>query len=537
MLAAHVLPARHRNLTRLLCAAVTVLALAALLTAASAVVAGGHLEEGLGEPVPGVAIALQADRASLAIACFAALAALVALSDRGREGSECAALMTCLLGALVCALAPNLTTLFAGLEIGNLGALLIMRSGVHRASRLALSGFAIQNLAALGLLAAAVELQLSRGTTDFASLSVAPLAVGPAVLWALAGSLRLLAPVFSQGRGHPRNRLGGMAVVAVPGGLVALLRLLQTSDGALPPVVAVMLGTIGAVAALGGSVAALRGRRRPHTAGRGLCIAAGGNVIAGAALRGDDGRYAFAAAAVSLILILVSSPSWSPRRNGGVGRVLAAISLAIAGGLPLGFGATTLILELDVVAAGGPPGNILLLALGPAAVLAAVSGGLAARALFTSAQPSGAGEDTGVAWGAGVGVGLSIIGGLLPGLALRLMVAPLAGTDAGMVIDAGAIRGPGGGWSGGYIALASVLVMAIVVSVLVLSGAPSPVAEPAAPERAGTSPPSFLSGRRIPAPWLRQSGALVARLDTWLIGQPRLLWAVTGVAVTAFLFR
>src|SRR5258708_33122945 len=72
-------------------------------------------------------------------------------------------------GAGVAGLAGNAVVLFAGMEVGNVGALLLAgdRTRARPGPRLR---FAVQHGAALGLLAAAIQLQNGSQTTDFAAL-------------------------------------------------------------------------------------------------------------------------------------------------------------------------------------------------------------------------------------------------------------------------------------------------------------------------------------------------------------------------------
>ncbi|MFN2568349.1 MAG: hypothetical protein ABR564_01950 [Candidatus Dormibacteria bacterium] len=551
------LPDRVLRAGRALCALLTALSLAALLWAAASVFSGGHVDQVLGEPVPGVALALRADGPALVVACLASVAALVALVNPRLPRSDLCGLMVCLLGALICALAAGLTGLFAGLEVGNLGALLLMGGGSHRMSRRALAAFAVQHVASLGVLVVAVDLQVSRGSTDLGALAVVPLGAGQLLPWLLAGSVRVLAPAAGGDPVYRRTHFVWMGVAAVPSGLVVLLRLAQATDGHLMAPLPLVVGLCASTVALYGSLVALRCHREAAAAGRGLCIATSGMTVAAFSVTGDAGHEALAALAVALVLSLISAPAWNSRHITERGRWLAAMGLLAAGGLPLGFGTTAVLLGLDAVTFRGLPGALLLLLLGPSAALAGVAAGLAARHRLTALIPNPDDEPPPpVRWEGGVGLALSCAGALLPGLAVSWVVGPLAGADVAAT-DAGAVRGPGGGWSGGYVAAAVILALAMVGSALVLIGAlpraarhlHSPVGghprpsgatsrrRTATPRTADGSSPGHLRGWDAPLVWLGAARRHVIIVDRWLVGQPQLLWVLAGIAVSAFMLR
>jgi hypothetical protein len=302
----------------------------------------------------------------------------------------------------------------------------------------------------------------------------------------------------------------------------------------------VVLATFGTAAALWGAVAAWRWKHESRRAGRALLTASAGTLVAIAGLPGGTGG--FAAGVVALELALLAAPAWSrptlPTRRG---RALAAIALAAAGGLPIGFGTTAIVLELGAVSSLGRPYAPLLLALGMAAVIAAGGGVVAARQAIglaalpsgeaASSSPSGDGEVSPLREGSDVGEGapspgplrravlprpdaaaalvLGAAAAVLPGVVGAVLLGPLVGSGAPVVIDAATLHGPGGPWPGGYLSLALLIVLLAVVS-----GGPAWVA--------------VVGARRALGPPARGLGRGLTRLDAWLVTQPGLVFTVVA---------
>jgi hypothetical protein len=329
----------------------------------------------------------------------------------------------------------------------------------------------------------------------------------------------------------------------------------------------VILATFGTAAALWGAVAAWRWKHESRRAGRALLTASAGTLVAIAGLPGGAGG--FAAGVVALELALLAAPAWSrptlPTRRG---RALAATALAAAGGLPIGFGTTAMVLELGAVSSLGRPYAPLLLALGMAAVIAAGGGVVAARqaiglAALTSGEaaaaspPSGDGEVSPLRESSPVGGGvlpprllrravlprpdaavalvLGAAAALFPGVVGAVLLGPLVGSGAPVAIDAATLHGPGGPWPGGYLSLALLVVLLAVVSGGLALGVPFP--HPAHGERGPRPRPAWVAvvgARRALGPPARGFGRGLARLDAWLVTQPGLVFTVV-VALAALL--
>jgi hypothetical protein len=329
-------------------------------------------------------------------------------------------------------------------------------------------------------------------------------------------------------------------VAAAPIAVILLLRLAQVSGGDVGTPVATVLASTGVVVALIGVLLASRSCRDPAGTGRALCLTAAGFVLAAAGGTGSPGHSAFAALALFLEITLLSSPAWmvgarelADRRC----RWIAALALAGAGALPIGFGTTALMLELSAAAATGTAGLFLLGGLGLAAAGAAVMAGLAVRQVLAG---SGAATPPGpvpVRWEAIPALAVSMVAAVVPGLAADTVISALAPGVGSASVDAGAVLGAGGAWAGGYLGLASLIVVAAVASASVLAGARAPQWEPAVPGE--PRPPR----RRL---WRLLRRGLTARrsvrssvewLDTRLVAQPQLLIVVAAMVVAVLLFR
>ena len=559
-LVAYFLPAPWRRTRRLLSAGVVILAGWAALSIA-ALTTNGPIVTTFGQAVSGVQLTLRADRTGLALVLLALVATFFALGAADRRPGEEAALLVTAAGAVLAALAGNAVMLFAGAEIASLGGLLLATAGRERVSRGAAAAFTIQHVFALGLLVAAVQLIVTTGTSD--PYAVPPGAAGllVALPWGLAGAGRLLAAGWWPGAAGGRSTRSWLAIGAVPCGAATLLRLGAATGGAADPGFTVVLATFGTAAALWGAVAAWRWKHESRRAGRALLTASAVTLVAIAGLPGGTGG--FAAGVVALELALLAAPAWSrptlPTRRG---RALAAIALAAAGGLPIGFGTTAIVLELGAVSSLGRPYAPLLLALGMAAVIAAGGGLVAARQAIglaalpsgeaaSSSPPSGDGGVSPLREGSHVGEGapspgplrrvvlsrpdaaaalvLGAAAAVLPGVVGAVLLGPLVGSGAPVVIDAATLHGPGGPWPGGYLSLALLVVLLAVVSGGLALGVPFP--HPAHGERGPRPRPAWVAvvgARRALGPPARGLGRGLTRLDAWLVTQPGLVFTVVA---------
>jgi hypothetical protein len=509
-----------------------------LLSDASLVYGSGGLERTLGSIVPGAPMILRADASGLSLALLATAAALVALLEGSRRPLERTALLLCLAGAYLGALAGTVVLLFAGLELGNVGALLMVAGGWGTLGRRGLITFAVQHVSALGLLAAALQLQNSSGTTDLSALPGGALTMTVAAPWAIAGAVRLLAAMGLPGSPGRRPSIAWASVAAVPGGLAVLLRLQQAAGAqGLPGSVAQMLMIGGSVVAVAGGALAISERRNPTATGRALCLAAAGPVIALAGVGSAAATVAAVAAALALLLALAMAPAWGSGGDEGSGeaaRWLRAVSLAAAGGIPLGYGTAALLLGAGAGAAQGLPQSLVGVAIGVGGVLTAVAAALAARTVLASPPPAGSGP--GLRFDGAAATVAAVVMGVVPGLTLGAVVDRIAERGSGVVaLGSTAVTGPGGGWAGGYLMVATLLAVIAAVSAAAVAGLPRPRAERRHP------PPPVAAAE----PWwwaelVRVGSALdsgMAATDRWLTSQPGLGLIVVAVAFRAVLLR
>jgi hypothetical protein len=529
----YMLPPLRRDLGRLVTAVTLLVGLGLALSLVPAVSGTATVERSFGDPVPGVELLLRGDAPGLVIVIGGLAAALFALGEGRRRPLEEAAILLCAAGTTVAGLAGNGVLLFGGVEIANLGSLLLLASGRGRVSRGALAAFGLQHVFSLGLLLAAVDLVAVAGTSDPRALPPGVVGVAIGLPWALAGVVRLLALGLAPGAGDVRASRAWAAISAAPCGAAILLRLVEAGGGSLSAGITVPLGILGASTALWGGFLAWRWQRDPRLAGRGLLLAGTGPVIALAGLAGGSGG--FAAGLVALELALMAAPAWSHsatfRRSG---RVVAAIALASAGGMPVGFGTAAIVLELGAVTALGPAEIGLLIALG----LAAALGAAASLAAAGHALSDPGGEDRGVRPDVVMALGLGGLAALLPGAAGAMVLAPLAGSGAPAVVDALSLRGPGGSWPGGYLTIALLVIVTAIGCAAVLTGQRLP--SPAAPADASVPMrpwPHLLGPRRRLSPLIRGLPAVLGAVDRWLIPQPQLGFAVFAAAIAIFILR
>lgn len=528
-------------------AAVALLATVALLALdAVPVVGGGRILASFGQAMPGIPYLFRADSVSVTVALAAAVAALLALAGpRLLDPRHSMSLVLCVLGSVVAAVAGNAVMLFAGVELANIGTFLLLTPRGRRPGRGALAALALEHLGALGLLAAAANLQGSVGTSDFSALPGGAVTPAVAVPWALGAAIRLLAPAVVPLR-TTVTTASWAATAAVPTGALMLLRLREASGGVAPVAGSVTLVLAGlAIAAGGAALLALRSAS-PSRAGRGLCLAVAGPVIALAGLPEAIAATAVAAGVAALEIAVAASVLWERRDTDGTERGLAAAALIAAGGLPLGFGATAVVLELSAAMGLGAVGLPLVLGLGFAALATAVGSVRLAGAVFRrrGARASGSG------WPPLLGLAAltaAVAGGAIPGAFAGWLNA--AAGSPGTLADTGAaaVTGPAGGWPGGYFAVAAVVLGSGCLAALSLSGArlrapdTVPVAGGAAPAPSGSQPAvadalPLQVARRLRRP-RRALARAVPWVDVWIAQQPQLPLIAAGGLLAVLLVR
>jgi hypothetical protein len=546
-LALYPLPPRATRAARLVSVAAVLAALVLLASDLPVVLPAGRVERSLGDFVPGVALVLRADPAGLTVAMLAAAVTLMALAEPRRLPVERAGLLLCLTGTCLAALAGNAVLLFGGLELGNVGAVLLA-AGAGPLGRRARLGLALQHIAALGLLAASIELQHGVGTTDLSALPARAMTWWTVTApWALAGGVRLLGAAGLPGAPGQRASSSWTAVAAAPTGLIVLLRLSEAAgDAGLPALLAGTMVAAGLAVGAGAAVEALRRHALPTAAGRALGVAAAGPVIALAGVVTQPARLGIAATGLALVLTLAAAPAWGAGGEEESGRAAAwlrAAALAAAGGLPLGVGTTALIMGAGAALPQGPLGAAAGTGVAAIGLLTAAAGAAAARSALAAAPRA-------TAWGrprldALLPLAAGAVLGLLPGLALGGVINPLADAGSTGVVDAGAVQGAGGGWPGGYLEVAALVAVIAAASAAAIEGMAAPGPEPRVP---GPAPPALaeawpelrlrlgrLSSRGLDAAG-RGTRAL-GSVDRWLVTQPGLVVVLAGAAACLFIFR
>lgn len=536
---------RQRAWDRRLAAAALLATVALLSLDAVPVVGGGRILASFGQAMPALPYLFRADSVSVTVALAAGVAALLALAGpRVLDPRQSMPLVLCVLGSVVAAVAGNAVMLFAGVELANIGTFLLLTPRGHRPGRGALATLALEHLAALGLLAAAANLQGSVGTSDFSALPGGAITPAVAVPWALGAAIRLLAPAVVPLR-TTVTTAAWAATAAVPTGAVMLLRLREASGGVEPVAGSVTLVLAGlGVAACGAALLALQ-TESPSRAGRGLCLAVAGPVIALAGLPAAVAATAVAAGIGALEIAVAVSVLWERPGAAGAERGLAAVAVVAAGGLPLGFGATAVVLELTAAMGLGAVGLPLLLGLG-FAVLAAVAGSIR---LAGAAARRRAGPAPGMRWPPLLGVmalTAAVAGAVVPGAFAGWLNAALGAPGTLADTGAAAVTGPAGGWPGGYFAVAAVVLGAGCLATLSLSGvrlgAPdAPAAGGAVPAPAGAPAAATMVlplrvARRLRVP-RSALGRAVPWVDGWIAQQPQLPLIAAGGLLAVLLIR
>ena len=509
------------------------------------VVGGGRILASFGQAMPGIPYLFRADTVSVTVGLASSLIALLALADpRVVDPRQSMSLVLCVLGTVVAAVAGNAVILFAGVELTNVGTFLVLTPPGRRPGRGALAALALEHLGALGLLAAAANLQGSVGTSDFSALPGGAITPAVAVPWALGAATRLLAPTVVPLR-TTVTTAAWAATAAVPTGAVMLLRLREASGGTEPVASSVTLVVLGAVIAAGGAGVLALHRASVSRAGRGLCLALAGPVIALAGLPEAMAATAVAAGLAALDIAVAASVLWERPGGAAAERGLAAGAVIAASGLPLGFGATAVVLELSAAMGLGPVGLPLTLGLGIAALVTAAGAVRLAGAAFRERNVTISGArwppPLGVAALAAAGAG-AVVPGALAGWLNAAVGSPGTLADAG----AAAVSGPAGGWPGGYFVVAAVVLCAGCLAAVSLSGArlsiqdevPMAGSAPPGPSRSGAVTPAvpLALARRLRVPQRVLARALPG-VDGWIAQQPELPLIAAGSLLAVLLIR
>ena len=524
-------PARTRS-ARVVAVTGFAASIALLAVAAVSLNGSGRIEASLGTPVTGIHFLLRLDLTGAVLGLAAASAGLLLLLERDRQTREVSALLVCVIGSMVAALAGNIVMLTGGIEIAAVGMLLVTSAARGRPGRGGLLAIGLEHLASLGLLVAAVQLFSAAGTTDFAAIPAGAVGATVAGPWAAAGVVRLLSPAFVPLRGSRTPTAAWATTGAIPCAAIVILRLREVASGPLPELVAIGLGTVGGAAAVLAALVALRRSGVPAIAGRALCVITAAPVIALTGIAGPAAGAAISAGVSALMLATALTPAWEQIGRGRTGTTLAAFSLGAAGALPLGFGLTALIVELSAVVSIGRQSAALLAALGLGGVLGAAAAVLSAAAVLGSSRPTAV-EPRQPAVLAMVAAVLSLVAAVVPGAVATSVLSALNSGGSIEPIGATAIRSNAGDWSGGYVVVAFTLVAAGVWAVATLFGWRLVSTAPAVAQPARDTLQTMglrvarrtRSARGRVATWLGQ-------LDDWLVVQPQLM-AVLGGTVLA----
>ncbi|MGA8522652.1 MAG: hypothetical protein WB807_06325, partial [Candidatus Dormiibacterota bacterium] len=183
---------RQATLARLVAGAGIAATVGLLAVEAAFLNGSGRIETSLGMPVAGIAYLLRLDLPGATLGLAASAAALLILLERERQTPEVSALLVCVAGTLVAALAGNVVMLAGGVEIAGVGTLLMTSATRGRPGRGGLVAISLEHIASLGLVVAAVQLLSTAGTTNFAVIPAGALGATVAGPWAAAGVMSLL---------------------------------------------------------------------------------------------------------------------------------------------------------------------------------------------------------------------------------------------------------------------------------------------------------------------------------------------------------
>ncbi|HZU76081.1 MAG TPA: hypothetical protein VFA70_04905, partial [Dehalococcoidia bacterium] len=379
-LLAYLVPRRAAGAARALALLLVAVCLGLLISEASLISQGARLTADYGA-LGGIRVLLRADPQGIIVGIAAVVATSLRLLERDMAPLHVAGVMLCCTGAVVASLAGNAVVLFAGMELANAGAAMLLLGG-GRGGRAAWVATGLEQAAALALLTAALQLQTSTGTNDYSVLPAAAVGGSTAMLWILAGTARLAAPAISPG--GPRRLLAAWAATgAVPVAGIVLLRLREAVSGDMPLAAEGFSLALGTLVAVGAAAFALRHRHDPSRAGRALLLLQAALITSLCGVSGAAAATGLAAGLVALQLAVASAPLWE-RAPKGVARWFAAAALLAAGNLPLGVGATAVLLELSAVTGLGRPLSLMVVALGGAVIAGAAAAGAASMRAVTA---------------------------------------------------------------------------------------------------------------------------------------------------------
>jgi len=464
------------------------------------------------------------------------VAAVLLLLDPRRETRQVGALLVCVTGSVIAAIAGNMVMLVGGVEIAGVGTLLMTGAARGRLGRGGMVTVALEHLASLGLVVAAVQLLTSTGTTDFSVIPAGAIGASIAGPWAAAGATRLLSPAYVPMRGSRTATAAWATTGAIPCGAIVILRLREVVGGPLPEGIAIALATVGGVVALWAAVLALRWSGVPAVAGRALCVLAAAPIVALCGIA-SPGTRAVVAGICALVLVTALTPAWEQIGRERAGSALAALALLAAGALPVGFGLSAVILELAATVSIGRAGAALVAALGLAALLGAAAAARAAAGVWAARTETR--TDGPISVLAMAAAGAAVVAGLIPGGTATTVLAALNTQGVIEPIGAAGIRSAAGDWAGGYLVVALVVVAAGVWAFSTLSGLPlvtlraqGQPREPAVNELALGLRPA-----RAIRPLLLRGASVLAQLDEWLAVQPQLPLIFGGAVLALVLIH
>ncbi len=508
----------------------------ALLAVEAAFLNGtGRIETSLGTPVAGITYLLRLDLPGATLGLAAAAAGLLLLLDGERQTREVSALLVCVIGTMLAALAGNVVMLLGGIEIATVGTMLMTSAGRGRPGRGGLVAIGIQHLATLGLLVAGVQLLTVVGTTDFAVIPAGAMGATVAGPWAAAGVVRLLSPAFVPVRGTRTPTAAWATTGAIPCGAIVLLRLREAADGPLPESITIALAAVGGLAAVAAVVVALRRSGLPVVAGRALCVVVAAPIVALTGIAGPSAGAAVAAGICSVMLVTALTPAWERIGRGRGGTALAAYAVGAAGALPIGFGITALILEVSAAVSIGRPGAVLLAALGVSGCLGAAAAIRMAAAIVT--EGGGVTRNAAPSVLAVAAAAVSLLAALVPGSIATSVLASLSSGGLTEPIGAAAIRADAGDWAGGYILVGFVIVAAGVWAFATLAGLE--LFKPSAPDlrpRSSVRAVGLGAVRRL-RPLAVRGNMFLRQTDDWLVVQPQLMVVLGGAVALIVLVQ
>lgn len=435
---------------------------------------GGALQMTLWQLEPRVPITLSVDSSGAAIALMVLVAALVvSFSARERRPLASASLGLAVLGGMGAAFAGDLLSLYIGLQLSALGGIGLSYSRQPRAAsgRMVLAAVADQLVALVWLAAVVAVLQ---GTSTLVLTSIPPSSVSPllAGLLVLAALVRLAGCLLIGGLGagaRPRSARSvdvadWFTVVAVPTGLLVLLRIQELSGGTWPTP---WFGTCLDLAALvlGATAVGLllwSGQRAVEL--RAVLLAASSLVLVGFGQNSAEGTLLGLSAGLFLELAAAFLPRAILGRPGGQpGRGAAKAATLGRGQLLIGVSAS--LLPFSLAFGVGVMGLSLSLGQGLQSGLAPALAYLTALAALVMAAPALSRllrADSRWSWPLGLPALCLAAAAIVPGAVVTLVAGTLAapGTVSHSPLSAPdplVVQGPSLIWPGGYLVLLGVL--------------------------------------------------------------------------------